>query len=341
MPVLNKLKAGKLSVAGAFLMGALIFYQGLFIAEIQVYGYSETAEEDLRQTMMDAGLYEGAKKMKDYSDVKAALYKNHDTITWVGIYEKGRLVKVTVAEADEKSLKENGRIDSNYNEIPQTVPVNIVASKSGIIETIIPLQGEAMVQKGEYVNEGDVLINGDFQYQSTDYSKGDEIFSMYSHADGEVLARTPRKIEFYISKTERALQKTGKFIPGIYIKTGDLEIDTAGNWHRYNVAERKEFELIDLVKPLPIKVSLVKINQVKIVENKVSKEGVAKRVDAALRQYEKKNFSIDEGIVSKDIEFSETENLIKATVFAEIVEDIGVEKKIPIKNKEKDKEKNS
>ncbi len=338
VPFLNKLKAGKLSVAGAFIMGALIFYQGLFVAEIQVNGYKSIPEEELRQTLEVSGLYEGAKKMKDYSIVKAALYENHDKITWVSIYEKGRLVKVTIAEADNEWKDEKER-SNVYDEISENIPVNIVASKTGLIETIKPLQGDAMVQKGDYVNEGDILISGDYQYQSTDYSKGDEFFSMYSHADGQVLAKTPRKIEYYLQKTERTLHPTGNFMPGFYIKIGDIEIDTAGNWHRYKVAERKEIEILNLIRPLPIKISLVKINEMRIKEKTILQKEVDKRIEAALRQYEKEEFSIDEGIINKSIELSVTENLIRATIFAEVLEDIGIEKKIQVKNKEKDKEK--
>lgn len=337
VPFLKKLKAGKLSVAGAFLMGALIFYQGLFVAEIQVSGYKAIPEEDLRQTMEQAGLYEGARKMKDYSLVKADLYKNHDKITWVSIYEKGRLVKVSIAEADNEEYRKGNK--NVYEEIPDNIPVNIVATKAGFVETIQPLQGDALVQKGDYVNKGDILISGDYQYQSTDYSKGDGFFSMYSHADGEVLARTPRLIEFYMQKAERTLQPTGKFMPGIFIKIGDMKIDPAGNWHRYEVAQRKETELIDIVKPLPFKICLVKISQVEIMEEPISQRKIDKRIEAVLRQYEKREFDINEGIITKSIEFEETENLIKVSVFAEVMEDIGTEKKIQVKNKEKDKEK--
>ena len=88
------------AVAGAFLLGALIFYQSLFVAEIRIDGYSTIDEESLRQTLADAGLYEGARKSDDYSDVKAALYENHRSISWVSVYEKGRLIDISIAEAD-------------------------------------------------------------------------------------------------------------------------------------------------------------------------------------------------------------------------------------------------
>lgn len=88
IPLFKSVKANILTVAGAFLLGALIFYQSLFVAEIRIDGYKSIDEASLRTTLAEAGLYEGARKCEDYSKVKAALYKNHDKITWVSILKK-------------------------------------------------------------------------------------------------------------------------------------------------------------------------------------------------------------------------------------------------------------
>ena len=50
-------------------------------------------------------------------------------------------------------------------------PCNIVAAKAGIIENITPLTGNAQVEKGDYVNEGDILISGKFEYKTSNYSR--------------------------------------------------------------------------------------------------------------------------------------------------------------------------
>lgn len=211
-----------MTVIGAFLLGALIFYQSLFIAEITIGGYSSISETELRQTLTEAGVYEGARKKGIYEDAKALLYEKYDKITWISIYERGRRLEVDIAEAGE-FLEEN---------IPDKRPVNIVAAKSGMIETILPLKGSAKVQKGDYVNEGDILISGRYKYQSSDYSKGDDFFTMYSHADGQVTARVPEYMTYYFEKNRRIKEPTGRFFVGIYLKFGDLEVDTASGRRR-------------------------------------------------------------------------------------------------------------
>lgn len=320
IPFFRSIKSNILTITGAFLLGALIFYQSLFVAEIRVDGYTSITESELRQTLASAGLYEGVRKPEDYSSIKSAVYENHESVTWVSIYEDGRLIKVTIAEAGK--AKEADKADDT--------PVNIVATRSGMIEKITPLQGNAKVREGDYVNKGDVLISGRLKYQSTDYSKGDGFFMMYSHAEGQALAKVPRQVDFYMQKCRRSKVLTGRFIPGLYIKIGDMQIDTARKLNRYKTSVRKENVFIDAVRPLPIKLSFVRIQEAELIETRYSDAKLQRVVDAAVRQYAREELDSGEEIVSFDVDYSESENLIKAGVLMEVLEDIGEEKAIKV-----------
>lgn len=320
IPFFRSMKSNILTITGAFLLGALIFYQSLFVAEIRVDGYTSITESELRQTLASAGLYEGVRKPEDYSNIKSAVYENHESVTWVSIYEDGRLIKVTIAEAGK--AKEADKADDT--------PVNIVAARSGMIEKITPLQGNAKVREGDYVNRGDVLISGRLKYQSTDYSKGDGFFIMYSHAEGQALAKVPRQVDFYMQKCRRSKALTGRFIPGLYIKIGDMQLDSARKLNRYKTSVRKENVFIDAVRPLPIKLSFVRIQEAKLIEDRYSDAKLQRVIDAAVRQYAREELKAGEEIVSFDVDYSESENLIKASVLMEVLEDIGEEKAIKV-----------
>lgn len=320
IPFFRSMKSNILTITGAFLLGALIFYQSLFVAEIRVDGYTSITESELRQTLASAGLYEGVRKPEDYSSIKSAVYENHESVTWVSIYEDGRLIKVTIAEAGK--AKEADKADDT--------PVNIVATRSGMIEKITPLQGNAKVREGDYVNKGDVLISGRLKYQSTDYSKGDGFFMMYSHAEGQALAKVPRQVDFYMQKCRRSKVLTGRFIPGLYIKIGDMQLDTARKLNRYKTSVRKENVFVDAVRPLPIKLSFVRIQEAELTEARYSDAKLQRVVDAAVRQYAREELEAGEEIVSFDVDYSESENLIKAGVLMEVLEDIGEEKAIKV-----------
>lgn len=329
VPFAKSMKHNVITIIGAFLLGALIFYQSLFVAEIRVDGYISLTETEIRKTLEDAGLYEGVRKPEEYNSIKAALYEKHSAITWVSIYEDGRLIKVNVAEAGK--AKAPGPVDKT--------PVDIVAARSGIIEKVLPLQGNAMVQKGDYVNKGDVLISGAFEYQSSDYSRGDEIFTMYSHAKGQTLAKVPRKVDFYMQKAQRIRKLTGKMVPGIYIKIGDIKIDTVRPFYKYVSSVRNEKVLLSIVKPLPFEFSLITVAEAEFERKNVDKEKRQKVTEAAIRQYKRDDLKEGEEIVAYEIDYTETENLIKASVFMEVLEDIGEEKEIKVKKEEKEEEK--
>lgn len=316
------IKTNILTVVGAFLLGALIFYQSLFIAEIRVEGYRQITETEIREVLKEYGIAEGERRKEDYREVKTALYKNFDQLSWVSIYEKGRMLKVKVAEAGK--IEEEKEIN--------TEPANIVAKKSGMIEKIVPIQGNAKVEKGDYVNEGDLLISGKYKYQSTDYSKGDKEFVLYSHAMGNVMAKVPLQLTFFMEKDKRELIPTKKVIWGLNIKSGDYEIDTTRVFCKFKISKKKETVMIDMKRYFPLKISVVAVREMNVVKRHNDMKKAREVVEAAVRQYAKNNFTKDTSIVSQKINFFEGENIITAEVFLELIEDIGVEKTIKVKN---------
>lgn len=302
IPLILKIKENKIMALGAFILGALIFYQSLFIAEIQIDGNKQISEEDLRETLKREGVYEGAEKQGDYSDIKAALYEEYDKLSWISFYESGRLLKINISEAEryeEKKVKEE-------------YPTNIVARKSAIVEEVIPLKGYAKVEKGDYVNKGAVLISG----------RGK------THAEGTVKARCPLQLELYLEKNKRIKIPTGKRLPGIYIKLGNLEIDTAGHMYKYKYSARYDRCIVSMKKFIPLEIKTVNINEIRIVDERVVPKDIKSVVDAAVRQYSRDNMEPGEEILNKDVLYTESENLIRASVLCEAIEYIGIDKKI-------------
>ncbi|MDZ4910877.1 stage IV sporulation protein, partial [Clostridium perfringens] len=67
----------------------------------------------------------------------------------VSINVKGTNIFVNITNKDES---QNSHENSNY--------CNIIAPKDGIIEKVVPRSGEAVVEEGDIVKKGDVLVNG-------------------------------------------------------------------------------------------------------------------------------------------------------------------------------------
>ena len=61
-------------------------------------------------------------------------------------------------------------------------------------------------------------------------------------------------------------------------------------------------------------------------------------VEAAVRQYQKDNLKEGEEILTQNIDYSESQGVIKADVLLEVLEEIGAEKIIKVKEEEKTEE---
>lgn len=330
VPFLTRTKQNITAIAGAFLLGTLLFYQSLFLAEIQINGYRSLDESDLRETLREAGVYEGARKQEDYAAAKELLYQTYDTLTWVSFYEEGRLLQVDLAE---------GGSYAKETEKDEKLPVDLVASQSGLVQQILPLQGNAAAEKGEYVNKGDLLISGRYRYQSSDYSRGDREFTRYVHARGRVLAKVPCHQEYYFERKKRIKKETGNYFMGISVRLGDFQIDSTRGWGGYEASVRKDRKLVELIRPLPFSVHLITVREVRLAEENNPPEVLHKTVEAALRTYEKEHLKEGERILDQDITFSEEQGVIKADVLMELQKDIAVEKKIDREKEEVRKKK--
>lgn len=90
-------------------------------------------------------------------------------------------------------------------ELEENIPCDIIASKDGIIEEIIALRGEALVEPGQTVSEGDVLITGKIMLGHEPDGEEEGSDTLFVHAEGIVRARV-----WYQKAVKVPLVKTSK-----------------------------------------------------------------------------------------------------------------------------------
>ena len=330
VPVLRYIRKNIVTVAGAFLLGALIFYQSMFVTEIRIDGYGSIPEAEIRSALSEAGVREGMKKQGEYSDARQLLYSRFATLSWVSFHERGRMLEVSVAESGDDFIEKKRTSDKR--------PVDIIASKSGIIEKVDPLNGSARVKKGDYVNKGSVVISGKYRYQSSDYSRGDKFFTMYSHAEGSVLARVPEHLTLYYDKYDRKKQTTSRSYFGIMVKAGDRQFDTGLHGMRYRASVKEKHKVVDIVKPVPFSVYTYVVHEVELTEYPADMDKINRHAEASAREHFRRELSGSERVTDMSIEYTESAGLIRAYVFAEVIEEIGVEKVLKVKEKNRHNE---
>ena len=184
-----------------------------FIWNIEVIGTENISPEEIISELGEEGVIIGKKKSSiDSKKVINSIRLKRDDISWMSLDMKGTNIIVTIVEAEKKP----DIIDKNEY-------CNIVANEKGVITKITADTGTALVQVGDIVEKGDVLIGG--------YMEGKYTDTRYVHAKGTIEAKV-----WYTKNT-----KSG-FIREISEETGNQK-----NIYSININNFK----INLYKTLP------------------------------------------------------------------------------------------
>lgn len=154
-------------VLGCLIVCIMVGLQGYFIETIQINGYRGIPEEALLACLEEEGIVRGALRTEiDWAKAEDKIYDTFPQVTWAQLVYSGRMVILNISETshdvygidvpsertDDHSDEEHGVEDRKYT--------NIVAACSGYVEEIQAYWGKAMVEKGDYVEAGQILISG-------------------------------------------------------------------------------------------------------------------------------------------------------------------------------------
>ncbi len=140
----------KTMVFSAIVSLLLLLLTTQFVTDIYIDCPEGIDKKVLQEELEECGLKPGVfKKRIDRKIIRDHIMQEIDEVSYLSINVKGTNVFVTVTKKDDEN---NQASNSNY--------CNIIASKNGIIKKVIARSGEAVVQVGDIVKKGDLLIQG-------------------------------------------------------------------------------------------------------------------------------------------------------------------------------------
>ena len=217
--LLHKYKKRKIFAIFLIIITCAIYTSSKYVWNIEVQVEDDLQIEQIVEDLADLGLKKGVLKSKIKTDklINELRLKRND-ISWIGIDLKGTnaIVKVVKAKVKPEIID-----NSEY--------CNIVASKSGTIEKIIAQNGTALVNIGDEVQEGDVLIAG--------YMEGKYTDKRYVHSLGEIQAKVKYSKSEKILLNQEKLTETGAQEKKIGIKFNNFQINfykTLSNFKIYD-----------------------------------------------------------------------------------------------------------
>ncbi len=321
-PAIKRTFGKRSTIAGLIIFALILFYQGTFVSEIRIIGYEKFTETEIRDSLREAGLYEGCSKRVDLKNVKLHIYQDLDNIAWIGVKYIGNLAEVSIVE---------GTITPKP--VDKSKPCNIVADKEGYVEKTIAREGVVAAQQGTFVKPGDVLISGIVPLRNTAYGTPTAgLTERYVHSAGEVYAKVPYRLFYYQEKYEDIKESTGRSTYGIRLEIGELKINTARIFYNYENSVYSERTSFHTIRPIPMSLAFVRIDEVVVTRQERSQSEIRNEANRLVRQAIKEKVAEKSQILNKSLKFSSGENIIGVTIMLETLEKIGIEKEIMIGN---------
>lgn len=309
--ILNRLKYKKMFALGVAVFISLILFLSSLLWKIEIIGIEQIPKDKLVNLLKDNDIRVCIFKHRiDKKKVEKIILSEYDFLSFLDVQISGIKLIVDIKELDI----EPDRVDKSY-------PCNLVAKKKGVIVKIVAKNGEAVVEKGQIVEENDILISGTMKSESSD-----ERYLV--HAEGEVLAQTRYShiIELPIVKLEevetgRVYKQRGLTIndKGVRFLSGNIPFEN----YTEEVIEKDIIDFKWLKLDFPVKFVTYLFREVEIKEIKQEIEYLKAYSKLEATKEINKQLSETCEIISRNEIYTIDENILRTQVTIETIEDIG------------------
>lgn len=185
-------------IAGIFIAFAMLYVCSLFIWNISFTGNTRYTGSFLLKYLSSAGINTGIRiKNIDCDYIETSLRSDFKDITWVSAQISGTKLIVHIKENDGA-----GQITETSNDCR-----DIVASQSGVVESIITRKGTPLVKKGDTVEKGQILVSGTVKVYD---DSGTEADAYNTRADADILIKCELEYSDELNKNYEEKVYTGK-----------------------------------------------------------------------------------------------------------------------------------
>ncbi len=134
---------------GLFLAAALLGLSQLFVWQIRVQGCEELSQGQVLRALADCGVEPGSFGPGiRQEELRSRMLEKLPELEWMTVNVSGSRATVLVRERRE------------IPELRRTEPAEIRAARSGIIQSVTVWEGRALVEPGDAVLEGELLVSG-------------------------------------------------------------------------------------------------------------------------------------------------------------------------------------
>ena len=107
-----------------------------------------------------------------------------------------------------------------------------------------------------------------------------------------------------------------------------MKLNTAKSFYNYDNSIYTEKEILKTIRPIPVALGLVRIDEVEVSKKERSQAELQKEANRLVRLAISEKVPENSQIQNKSLKFSSGENIIGVAIMLEVLEEIGEEKEI-------------
>ncbi len=304
-----------------------LYAMSSFVWKISINGNERVSNEEIISFLNDNNIDVGSLKYKISPPlIENKLMQKFEDFSWVSLRKKGTTLEILIAE----NIQKKEIVDRN-------TPVEIIAKKDGIIDSIATSEGDAIVNIGDVVKKGDVLVKSEIYLREDENGK----HYTYVHADADIVAKTYVPVSFTVPKKVTVRKYTGKnevdYSVTIFDKNFKLTYFKKKYEKSLNYTELKQ---VNFGKDYPLPIVFVK--HIELETNESEKELTSNEMlDLANKTINSKIISeldFETDVIDKKVEFVENEEGLEVSGYLVVLEKIDEKRAVKIPTTEIDVE---
>ena len=311
--LLHKYRKRKIFLAFFVIMIIGLIVTSNFIWNIEITGNVNINEEEIIQSLNQNGLKIGTNKNKiDTNTIINNVRLQRDDIAWIGINIKGTNAIIEIKESDKAP-----------EIIDQDEYCNIVSNKEASITKINVQNGTALVNVGDIVKKGDILVAG--------YLEGKYTGLRYVHAQADIEAKVwySKKEKFYL--TQEIQVPTGATETKYSLNLNNFKINfykTLSKFENYDTINESKKLMLFSNFYLPIEVVKTTNNEFENKQVTYTEEELTEIATNKLEEELQEEIENKDNIINKQVNIYPNDGYIEVEVIYEVLENIGNKEKI-------------
>ncbi|WP_330571845.1 sporulation protein YqfD [Muricomes intestini] len=291
-----KYRKRKLFFLSFFLCMGLLYLYSSFIWDIHFEGNEKWTNETLLEFLETKNVAPHMPKSKvDCAQIVKDIRKEYDDIVWVSASIDGSRLNIQIKE-NEDTFREDGEdktvspakgVDAQSQEDTEQ-PKDLIASKDGVITSIITRTGVPQVHEGDTVSKGDILVSGRVEVVNDSL---EVVGYQYQKADADIFADTQMHYKDTISTKykKKYYEKSKRY--QYYVKIGSWFVDLGtlkNNYKEWDLRTNEHQLKLGENFYLPISYGSKVIKSYTPKEKTYTKEEIQKQLTENFEQFSKR-----------------------------------------------------